>query len=77
MCTSEPLTPELSIESVHLFAHSSGFMHHSPDFDLSVLNRDSTQTFEELSDIFSDHNNYLTSRELLMRVSPNWAVVSC
>lgn len=26
------------------------------------------QTFEELSDIFSDHNNYLTSRELLMRV---------
>ncbi|CDQ75600.1 unnamed protein product [Oncorhynchus mykiss] len=24
-------------------------------------------TFEELSDIFSDHNNYLTSRELLMR----------
>lgn len=28
------------------------------------------QTFEELSDIFSDHNNYLTSRELLMRVSP-------
>lgn len=27
------------------------------------------QTFEELSDIFSDHNNYLTSRELLMRVS--------
>uniref|UniRef100_A0A3Q2FYU8 Ral guanine nucleotide dissociation stimulator-like 1 n=1 Tax=Cyprinodon variegatus TaxID=28743 RepID=A0A3Q2FYU8_CYPVA len=25
------------------------------------------QTFEELSDIFSDHNNYLTSRELLMR----------
>lgn len=31
--------------------------------------RDSMQTFEELSDIFSDHNNYLTSRELLMRVS--------
>lgn len=31
--------------------------------------RDSVQTFEELSDIFSDHNNYLTSRELLMRVS--------
>lgn len=31
------------------------------------------QTFEELSDIFSDHNNYLTSRELLMRVS----VVCC
>lgn len=27
------------------------------------------QMFEELSDIFSDHNNYLTSRELLMRVS--------
>lgn len=27
------------------------------------------QIFEELSDIFSDHNNYLTSRELLMRVS--------
>lgn len=33
--------------------------------------RDSMQTFEELSDIFSDHNNYLTSRELLMRVSSN------
>ena len=30
------------------------------------------QTFEELSDIFSDHNNYLTSRELLMRVSINF-----
>ncbi|KAK1801271.1 hypothetical protein P4O66_022673, partial [Electrophorus voltai] len=29
--------------------------------------RDSMQMFEELSDIFSDHNNYLTSRELLMR----------
>uniref|UniRef100_A0A0E9RZD3 Uncharacterized protein n=1 Tax=Anguilla anguilla TaxID=7936 RepID=A0A0E9RZD3_ANGAN len=25
------------------------------------------QMFEELSDIFSDHDNYLTSRELLMR----------
>jgi hypothetical protein len=25
--------------------------------------------FEELSDIFSDHNNHLTSRELLMKVS--------
>lgn len=24
--------------------------------------------FEELSDIFSDHNNHLTSRELLMKV---------
>jgi len=24
--------------------------------------------FEELSDIFSDHDNYLTSRELLMKV---------
>ncbi|XP_072295038.1 ral guanine nucleotide dissociation stimulator-like 1 isoform X2 [Eucyclogobius newberryi] len=31
------------------------------------VNKDSMQTFEELSDIFSDHNNYLTSRELLMR----------
>ncbi|CAB1331405.1 unnamed protein product [Coregonus sp. 'balchen'] len=31
------------------------------------LKRDSMSTFEELSDIFSDHNNYLTSRELLMR----------
>ncbi|XP_065102822.1 ral guanine nucleotide dissociation stimulator-like 1 isoform X1 [Paramisgurnus dabryanus] len=29
--------------------------------------KDSMQVFEELSDIFSDHNNYLTSRELLMR----------
>uniref|UniRef100_A0AAY4D7X8 Ral guanine nucleotide dissociation stimulator-like 1 n=1 Tax=Denticeps clupeoides TaxID=299321 RepID=A0AAY4D7X8_9TELE len=29
--------------------------------------KDSMQMFEELSDIFSDHNNYLTSRELLMR----------
>lgn len=26
------------------------------------------QVFEELSEIFSDHNNYLTSRELLMKV---------
>lgn len=32
------------------------------------------QTFEELSDIFSDHNNYLTSRELLMRVSSNFYI---
>lgn len=31
------------------------------------VHKDSMQTFEELSDIFSDHNNYLTSRELLMR----------
>lgn len=34
------------------------------------------QTFEELSDIFSDHNNYLTSRELLMRVSPDCQIIS-
>ncbi|XP_024134944.1 ral guanine nucleotide dissociation stimulator-like 1 isoform X2 [Oryzias melastigma] len=33
----------------------------------ACVHRDSMQTFEELSDIFSDHNNYLTSRELLMR----------
>ncbi|XP_067369976.1 ral guanine nucleotide dissociation stimulator-like 1 isoform X2 [Channa argus] len=33
----------------------------------SCVHKDSMQTFEELSDIFSDHNNYLTSRELLMR----------
>ncbi|XP_061094337.1 ral guanine nucleotide dissociation stimulator-like 1 [Conger conger] len=31
------------------------------------VHKDSMQMFEELSDIFSDHNNYLTSRELLMR----------
>uniref|UniRef100_A0A3B3T4J4 Ral guanine nucleotide dissociation stimulator-like 1 n=1 Tax=Paramormyrops kingsleyae TaxID=1676925 RepID=A0A3B3T4J4_9TELE len=33
----------------------------------SCVHKDSMQVFEELSDIFSDHNNYLTSRELLMR----------
>ncbi|XP_049588242.1 ral guanine nucleotide dissociation stimulator-like 1 isoform X1 [Syngnathus scovelli] len=33
----------------------------------NCVHKDSMQTFEELSDIFSDHNNYLTSRELLMR----------
>uniref|UniRef100_A0AAX7V370 Ral guanine nucleotide dissociation stimulator-like 1 n=1 Tax=Astatotilapia calliptera TaxID=8154 RepID=A0AAX7V370_ASTCA len=33
----------------------------------ACVHKDSVQTFEELSDIFSDHNNYLTSRELLMR----------
>ncbi|KAJ8270214.1 hypothetical protein GJAV_G00111730 [Gymnothorax javanicus] len=33
----------------------------------AYVHKDSLQTFEELSDIFSDHNNYLTSRELLMR----------
>ncbi|CAB1324268.1 unnamed protein product [Coregonus sp. 'balchen'] len=33
----------------------------------SCVHKDSMSTFEELSDIFSDHNNYLTSRELLMR----------
>uniref|UniRef100_A0A3P9HW89 Ral guanine nucleotide dissociation stimulator-like 1 n=1 Tax=Oryzias latipes TaxID=8090 RepID=A0A3P9HW89_ORYLA len=33
----------------------------------ACVHRDSMQTFDELSDIFSDHNNYLTSRELLMR----------
>uniref|UniRef100_A0A8C7NDM8 Ral guanine nucleotide dissociation stimulator-like 1 n=1 Tax=Oncorhynchus mykiss TaxID=8022 RepID=A0A8C7NDM8_ONCMY len=33
----------------------------------SWVPKDSMSTFEELSDIFSDHNNYLTSRELLMR----------
>uniref|UniRef100_A0A8C2AI09 Ral guanine nucleotide dissociation stimulator-like 1 n=1 Tax=Cyprinus carpio TaxID=7962 RepID=A0A8C2AI09_CYPCA len=31
------------------------------------VSKDSMQMFEELSDIFSDQNNYLTSRELLMR----------
>uniref|UniRef100_A0A673H1K6 Ral guanine nucleotide dissociation stimulator-like 1 n=1 Tax=Sinocyclocheilus rhinocerous TaxID=307959 RepID=A0A673H1K6_9TELE len=33
----------------------------------SSVSKDSMQMFEELSDIFSDQNNYLTSRELLMR----------
>ncbi|KAF7695614.1 ral guanine nucleotide dissociation stimulator-like 1 isoform X1 [Silurus meridionalis] len=33
----------------------------------ACVHKDSMQVFEELSDIFSDHNNYLTSRELLMR----------
>ncbi|KAM9480601.1 ral guanine nucleotide dissociation stimulator-like 1 isoform 1-T1 [Salvelinus alpinus] len=33
----------------------------------SCVHKDGISTFEELSDIFSDHNNYLTSRELLMR----------
>ncbi|KAJ8357357.1 hypothetical protein SKAU_G00201510 [Synaphobranchus kaupii] len=33
----------------------------------ACVHKDSIQTFEELSDIFSDHNNHLTSRELLMR----------
>ncbi|XP_061098153.1 ral guanine nucleotide dissociation stimulator-like 1 isoform X2 [Conger conger] len=33
----------------------------------ACVHKDSLQTFEELSDIFSDHNNHLTSRELLMR----------
>ncbi|KAM9832062.1 ral guanine nucleotide dissociation stimulator-like 1 [Neosynchiropus ocellatus] len=33
----------------------------------NFVHKDSMQIFEELSDIFSDHNNYLTSRELLMR----------
>ncbi|KAL1022945.1 hypothetical protein UPYG_G00034570 [Umbra pygmaea] len=33
----------------------------------SCVHKDSMSTFEELSDIFSDQNNYLTSRELLMR----------
>ncbi|XP_010870087.2 ral guanine nucleotide dissociation stimulator-like 1 isoform X2 [Esox lucius] len=33
----------------------------------SCVHKDSMTTFDELSGIFSDHNNYLTSRELLMR----------
>ncbi|XP_035270033.1 ral guanine nucleotide dissociation stimulator-like 1 isoform X2 [Anguilla anguilla] len=33
----------------------------------AAVHKDSMQMFEELSDIFSDHDNYLTSRELLMR----------
>uniref|UniRef100_A0A8C9SH21 Ral guanine nucleotide dissociation stimulator-like 1 n=1 Tax=Scleropages formosus TaxID=113540 RepID=A0A8C9SH21_SCLFO len=33
----------------------------------ACVHKDSMQIFEELSDIFSDHNNYLTSRELLMK----------
>lgn len=33
------------------------------------------QMFEELSDIFSDQNNYLTSRELLMRVSSHTSLI--
>ncbi|GAA6094576.1 ral guanine nucleotide dissociation stimulator-like 1 isoform X1 [Tachysurus ichikawai] len=33
----------------------------------ACVHKDSMQMFEELSEIFSDHNNYLTSRELLMR----------
>ncbi|XP_063057687.1 ral guanine nucleotide dissociation stimulator-like 1 isoform X5 [Engraulis encrasicolus] len=33
----------------------------------ACVHKDSMQVFEELSDIFSDHNNYGTSRELLMK----------
>ncbi|XP_066548224.1 ral guanine nucleotide dissociation stimulator-like 1 isoform X2 [Amia ocellicauda] len=33
----------------------------------ACVHKDSMAVFEELSDIFSDHNNYLTSRELLMK----------
>ncbi|XP_015211732.2 ral guanine nucleotide dissociation stimulator-like 1 isoform X1 [Lepisosteus oculatus] len=33
----------------------------------ACVHKDSMQTFDELSGIFSDHNNYLTSRELLMK----------
>ncbi|XP_064194372.1 ral guanine nucleotide dissociation stimulator-like 1 isoform X2 [Anguilla rostrata] len=33
----------------------------------ACVHKDSLQTFEELSDIFSDHSNHLTSRELLMK----------
>ncbi|KAJ7993015.1 hypothetical protein DPEC_G00268060 [Dallia pectoralis] len=33
----------------------------------SCVHKDSMSTFDELSGIFSDHNNYLTSRELLIR----------
>ncbi|XP_012677128.2 ral guanine nucleotide dissociation stimulator-like 1 isoform X2 [Clupea harengus] len=33
----------------------------------ACVHKDSMHVFEELSDIFSDHNNYLTSRELLMK----------
>lgn len=36
---------------------------------LNPSHRDRMLMFEELSDIFSDHNNHLTSRELLMKVS--------
>ncbi|KAG7456860.1 hypothetical protein MATL_G00240440 [Megalops atlanticus] len=33
----------------------------------ACVHKDGMQTFEELSEIFSDQNNYLTSRELLMK----------
>ncbi|XP_062854898.1 ral guanine nucleotide dissociation stimulator-like 1 isoform X2 [Trichomycterus rosablanca] len=33
----------------------------------ACVHKENMQMFEELSDIFSDHDNYLTSRELLMR----------
>jgi len=33
--------------------------------------------FEELSDIFSDHDNYLTSRELLMKVRIHLSCKAC
>ena len=34
----------------------------------AAVPKDRMLMFEELSDIFSDHDNYLTSRELLMKV---------
>lgn len=37
-------------------------------FFFILAHRDRMLVFEELSDIFSDHNNHLTSRELLMKV---------
>lgn len=33
--------------------------------------------FEELSDIFSDHDNYLTTRELLMKVRVSLSCTAC
>lgn len=57
------------VYSVMIFYMISG-MTCSEIVFVSLCNfRDSMQIFEELSDIFSDQNNYLTSRELLMRVS--------
>lgn len=34
--------------------------------------RESFRTFRELSEIFSDDNNYSLSRELLVKVGPNF-----
>lgn len=65
---SEESDPSVAIGAGNSWTEGVGFPNFICSYFLDPSYRERMLMFEELSDIFSDHNNHLTSRELLMKV---------